>query len=109
MANISARERARAAMAARATKKAEQERLIQVATQSYYDAQDAADQARDQIVRADADRARSVAELATLGEPNSCIAELCGIDEKEVRALRKTARSLTASADPADTSESGVA
>lgn len=94
MADVTARERARAAMAARAAKKAEQERLIQAATQSYYDAHAAADHAREQITQTDADRALAVAELATLGEPNSSIAELCGIDEKEVRALRKTARSL---------------
>ena len=109
MANISARERARAAMAARATKKAEQERFIQAATQSYYDAHAVADHAREQITQADADRARAVAELATLGEPNSSIAELCGIDEKEVRALRKTARSLTAPVDPTDAADSHAA
>lgn len=108
MADVTARERARAAMAARAARKVEQERLIQAATKSYYDAQDAADQARDQIVQADADRARSVVELATLGEPNSSIAELCGITEKEVRALRKAARSLPAPVEPADPADSRV-
>ena len=105
MANISARERARAAMAARATKKAEQERLIQTATQSYYDANAVADHAREQITQADTDRVRAVAELATLGEPNSSIAELCGIDEKEVRALRKSARSLPVADQAATASE----
>lgn len=103
-AKVTARTRAREAKAALDASRAARDTKIEAATTDYYVAVDALETAQAALDAADQARASAVATLMDdLTVPADDVARLCGIDAKEVRALRTLARRAEAETLPAET------
>ena len=101
-----ARERAREARLALSKKRAEQDKLIEQEAGSFFDAEERAERARGELAAAQLARATAVQELAKLQVADPDIAELLGIEVKEVRSLRRS-RTEGLSQDQLPASEQG--
>ena len=106
---VSARDRARMAKAQMDAARAEQDRQILAATEAWYTAVDAEQDARAALELAGQDKAAAVAQLTALGQTIDTIASLCGIDAKEVRALRKVSTSEASAPEDADPEQGSAA
>lgn len=95
---VTARERARRAKAKLAEQRAERDRKIVAAIEEFFGAQEKLQAAKDAVQDAEVTTASSIGSLVGLGLTNASIAELCEIDESEVRSLKKLAKEQRASA-----------
>jgi len=88
---VTTRERARAAKAVLDAERRDHEKSVEVATTTYYEAQDARDTALTALEDADTARGAAVQALLDLGEPPARVAVLVGLSVAEVRKLKRTA------------------
>lgn len=92
---MSARARARQAKAELDAQRAEQDRLIVDAATEFYEAAEATAAAQAALVAAEQKQTEAVARLVELGQTDTQIATLCGLNVKEVRDLRRRATPAT--------------
>lgn len=86
---VTARERARQARIALTQKRAERYRKIERAATAFFTADEAAAKARQAMEKAEVDKALAVQSLGELDVSTSDIADMLGLDVKEVRFLAR--------------------
>lgn len=107
MNRLSARERAREAANEYKRQQAAHAKQVAAAVAAYFRADAQATTARERLATADDARAAAIETMTALGESVATIAQLCGLDASEVRALRRHAR-VTTEAVTIATDESSV-
>lgn len=90
---LTARARARQAKAQLDVQRAEQDRLIVDAATQFYEAAESLAVAQAAAAAAELARTTAVTRLVELGQTDTHIATLCGIGVKQVRELRRGAKS----------------
>lgn len=109
---VTARTRAREAVAALAAERAQRDARIAACAEAWFKADDTITAAQDQLARAQDAQARAVGDLAAENVSVDDTAILLGLDARDVRALRKRAKELEpahedATGDVADSESSG--
>lgn len=100
---VTARTRAREAVAALAAERAQRDARIAACAEAWFKADDTIAAAQRQLADAQDAQARAVGDLAAENVSVDDTAVLLGLDAREVRALRKRAKELNpASESPAD-------
>ncbi len=102
---VQARERARAARLRLDLERAARDRAVEEAAEEFFVADDKRGALLAQLDAIDAERARAVARLLSLGESASRVSELLEVEPREVRRLR--ALSDSDNAPPLPTSAPG--
>ena len=92
---VTARTRAREAVAALAAARAQRDARIAACAEAWFKADDTIAAAQRQLADAQDAQARAVGELAAENVSVDDTAVLLGLDAREVRALRKRAKELT--------------
>lgn len=101
---VTARNRAREAVAALAAERAQRDRRIADCAEAWFKASDTIEAIQQQLEDARADQARAIGALADEAVSVDETSRMLGIEASEVRALRKQNKQLQSSADEADAS-----